>query len=151
MTVSFASSSIEVEPRLVRGFLGFWNPRSLRRERHACDARVELELWRDSQRRIAEWRPATLFLTHFGPWSPVDSHLVALRENMELTSRWARESLEREGSDESREAWFVGQVERELCRTATDADVRAYRLAGRFDLCWRGLARYWRTAPAVNR
>jgi hypothetical protein len=70
---------------------------------------------------------------------------------MELTSRWARESLQREGSDESREAWFVGRVEHELRRTAADADVRAYQLAGRFDLCWRGLARYWRMATAVSR
>jgi glyoxylase-like metal-dependent hydrolase (beta-lactamase superfamily II) len=112
---------------------------------------IDLELWRDSLVRIAAWRPARLFLTHFGPWSSVDSHLAALRENMELTSRWARESLQREGSDESREAWFVGRVEHELRRTAADADVRAYQLAGRFDLCWRGLARYWRTATAVSR
>jgi hypothetical protein len=25
-----------------------------------------------------------------------------------------------------------------------NADTRAYELAGRFDLNWRGLARYWR-------
>jgi len=112
---------------------------------------IDLELWRDSLRRIAEWKPATLFLTHFGAWSPVDGHLAALRENMDLTSRWVHESLGREGSDESREAWFVGQTKRELRRTLTDADARAYEVAARFDLCWRGLARYWRKANAVSR
>ena len=112
---------------------------------------IDLELWRDSLERIAEWRPTTLFLTHFGPWSSIDGHFGALRQNMELTSRWARESLERGDSDESREARFVAQVERELCRTTTGEDARAYRLASRFDLCWRGLARYWVTTTAVNR
>jgi glyoxylase-like metal-dependent hydrolase (beta-lactamase superfamily II) len=105
---------------------------------------IDLTLWRDSLSRIAAWRPATLFLTHFGPWAPVDGHLAALRENMELTSRWVRESLDRDETDESREAWFVGQVERELRRTLTEAEARAYQVAGRFDLSWRGLARYWR-------
>lgn len=105
---------------------------------------IDLELWGDSLARITAWRPATLFLTHFGAWSPVDSHIAALKENMDLTTRWVRESIGREESDESREAWFVDQVDRELRRTLTDVEARGYQVAGRFDLSWRGLARYLR-------
>ncbi len=111
---------------------------------------IDLELWRDSLVRIAQWTPAALFLTHFGLWSAADQHLSALRDSMELTSRWARESLGREGGDASREAWFADRVERELQRVGTDVELRAYQLAGRFDLCWRGLARYWRTGRSLG-
>jgi hypothetical protein len=38
----------------------------------------------------------------------------------------------------------VEEVRRELRRRVSDADAQAYEAAGRFDLSWRGLARYWR-------
>ena len=53
-------------------------------------------------------------------------------------------SLEREGSDEDREAWFTGEIRRELRRRMSETDAHPYEVAGRFDLNWRGLARYWR-------
>jgi glyoxylase-like metal-dependent hydrolase (beta-lactamase superfamily II) len=112
---------------------------------------IDLDLWRTSINRIADWKPAALFLTHFGPWAPVDQHLVALRDSLELTSRWARDSLAQDGDDASREAWFVSQVERAFRLTATKNELDAYRLAGRFDLCWKGLARYWRQSDPVIR
>ena len=104
---------------------------------------VDLEAWRDGLARIDRWRPETLFLTHFGP-SDFAGHLPALRDHIELVGRLARTSLAREGTDEDREAWFADEVRRELGRRMNNADTRAYELAGRFDLNWRGLARYWR-------
>jgi glyoxylase-like metal-dependent hydrolase (beta-lactamase superfamily II) len=104
---------------------------------------VDLEAWRDSLARIERWRPDTLFLTHFGP-SPVSGHLSALGDHLELVSGLAKTSLAREGTDEDREAWFMEQVRGELSRRMNQPDTRAYELAGRFDLNWRGLARYWR-------
>jgi hypothetical protein len=70
--------------------------------------------------------------------------LPALRDHIELGGGLARTSLAREGTDEDREAWFADEVRRELGRRMNNADTRAYELAGRFDLNWRGLARYWR-------
>jgi glyoxylase-like metal-dependent hydrolase (beta-lactamase superfamily II) len=104
---------------------------------------VDLEAWRDGLARIDRWRPETLFLTHFGP-SDFAGHLPALRDHIELVGGLARTSLAREGTDEDREAWFADEVRRELGRRMNNADTRAYELAGRFDLNWRGLARYWR-------
>jgi glyoxylase-like metal-dependent hydrolase (beta-lactamase superfamily II) len=104
---------------------------------------VDLEAWRDSLARIERWRPDTLFLTHFGP-SPVSGHLSALGDHIELVGGLAKTSLAREGTDEDREAWFTEQVRTELSRRMNQPDTRAYELAGRFDLNWRGLARYWR-------
>ena len=104
---------------------------------------VDLESWRDSLARIERWRPDTLFLTHFGP-SPFAGHLSALGDHLGLVSDLAKTSLAREGTDEDREAWFADQVRLELARRMNHPDTRAYELADRFDLNWRGLARYWR-------
>jgi glyoxylase-like metal-dependent hydrolase (beta-lactamase superfamily II) len=105
---------------------------------------IDLEVWRDSLARIGRWRPATLFVTHFGPHAPAAAHLTEMAENLDLTAGLARASLGREGTDQDREAWFTEEVRRELRKRHSEADAQAYEVAGRFDLNWRGLARYWR-------
>ena len=105
--------------------------------------RRQSSLWRESLARIQSWSADTLFLTHFGPHRPVASHLSELLDNLEVTSRLARDSLAREGTDADREAWFGDEWRRMLRRRMDAEDARAYETAGRFDLNWRGLARYW--------
>jgi glyoxylase-like metal-dependent hydrolase (beta-lactamase superfamily II) len=105
---------------------------------------IDLEQWRESFARIGRWRAATLFVTHFGAYSPVAAHLTEMADHLELTAGLVKASLVREGSDEDREAWFTDELRRELRRRVSEADAHAYEVAGRFDLNWRGLARYWR-------
>ena len=105
---------------------------------------IDLEAWRDSLRRIGDRRVDTLFVTHFGPHVSVRAHIAELLDNLELTSGLAKASLAREGTDEEREAWFTDQVRTVLRQRLSEADARSYEVAGRFDLNWRGLARYWR-------
>jgi glyoxylase-like metal-dependent hydrolase (beta-lactamase superfamily II) len=105
---------------------------------------IDLESWGGSLAQIEAWRPSTLFVTHFGPSAPYGMHLAALRDQIDVMAALAKASLARDESDESREAWFCEEVRRELRRRLPDEEVRAYELAGRFDLNWRGLARYWR-------
>ena len=109
---------------------------------------IDLEAWRGSIARISAWRPATLFVTHFGPYAPVAAHLAELAERLEFTSGVVQASLVRPGTDEDREAWFTDEVRRDLRRRMSDAHAQAYEVAGRFDLSWRGLARYWRKKVA---
>jgi glyoxylase-like metal-dependent hydrolase (beta-lactamase superfamily II) len=104
---------------------------------------IEIEQWRESLATISAWQPDTLFLTHFGPSSPMAPHITELLDHLELVSEWVRASLTRDEADEARETWFAEQV-RNLLRRRSDADGQAYEVAGRFDLSWRGLARYWR-------
>ena len=92
----------------------------------------------------AAWRPDTLFITHFGPYAPIAAHLTEMADHLELTSGLVKASLARGGDDESREAWFTNEIRRELRRRMSESDAQAYEVAGRFDLSWRGLARYWR-------
>ena len=105
---------------------------------------INLELWRESVARIAEWKPATLFLTHFGPVAPVPAHVAEFLDRLDLVAGLAKTSLDRPGSDAEREEWFVDQLRGELRQVMPEDEVRAYEVAGRFDLSWRGLARYWR-------
>ena len=110
---------------------------------------VDLEAWHHSLGLIDRWRPETLFLTHFGPSSPAGHHLSSLREHITLTSGLAKRSLARDGTDADREAWFADELRGELTRRMNAADAHAYEVAGRFDLNWRGLARYWRKKGAT--
>jgi glyoxylase-like metal-dependent hydrolase (beta-lactamase superfamily II) len=104
---------------------------------------IDLELWLHSLRTIEARRPETLFLTHFGPSAPPGPHLTELRDHLERAARLVEASLKREGSDADREAWFADRVRSELGRMS-EADARSYEVAARFDLSWRGLARYFR-------
>jgi len=105
---------------------------------------IDLEAWSESLNRIQAFGADTIFLTHFGPVSPVTSHIGALRENLATASRLVNESLVRSGTDEEREAWFMSECRRALRRHMDEDDAQLYESAGRFDLSWRGLARYWR-------
>jgi glyoxylase-like metal-dependent hydrolase (beta-lactamase superfamily II) len=105
---------------------------------------INLEIWDESLRTIEAWRPDTLFLTHFGPYGGASPHIAELRDHLALAADLVRRSLDREGSDEDRETWFSEELRRELLRRLADAEGRSYEIAGRLDLSWRGLARYWR-------
>jgi glyoxylase-like metal-dependent hydrolase (beta-lactamase superfamily II) len=105
---------------------------------------IDLEAWRGSLKRIESWGAGTLFLTHFGPSSPVAPHVRELADHLEVTRHLAAASLAQEGTDESRDQWFVQEVRRLVRRRMNEADAEAYEVAGRFDLNWRGLARYLR-------
>ena len=105
---------------------------------------IDLELWRASVACIAAWGPETLFLTHFGPHAPSRSHLTELADHLDRVAELAKVSLARDESDEAREQWFTEAIRRELRRSMEERAARAYEAAGRFDLSWRGLARYLR-------
>jgi glyoxylase-like metal-dependent hydrolase (beta-lactamase superfamily II) len=111
---------------------------------------IDLEIWRDSLARIGAWGADTLFVTHFGPHAPARAHLTEMLEHLDLVGGLAKSSLAIEGSDADREAWYTEALRRELRKRMTDTDARAYEVAGRFDLNWRGLARYWRKREPRN-
>jgi glyoxylase-like metal-dependent hydrolase (beta-lactamase superfamily II) len=105
---------------------------------------VDLEVWHDSLARIERWGADTLFLTHFGPSSPVAPHLGEVADHLARVRSLAEQSLTRDDNDEGKEQWFAGELRRILRQHMPEADAQAYEAAGRFDLNWRGLARYLR-------
>lgn len=105
---------------------------------------IDLEGWAKSWEEIQKRRPERLFLTHFGAADHVDEHLKELRERLEEWSMTVRESLKDGQTDAERAAQFTQQVKTKLKRQMSDQDVNRYVRAGAVDLCWSGLARYWR-------
>jgi glyoxylase-like metal-dependent hydrolase (beta-lactamase superfamily II) len=103
---------------------------------------IDSPLWFDSLDTIERWRPQSLFLTHFGVTDSAAAHLAELRDRLDFTLRLAREAMAVSSDDAIREQWFVERIRKEIERHASDADRRAYEVAGRFDLNWRGLERY---------
>src|SRR5262245_52079146 len=113
---------------------------------------IDLETWARSLSTIDQWQADALLVTHFGPASSVRRHLTEMRDHLDLVGHLSKQSLRIEGEDEVKEDWFVDQVRQELRRSLSDADASSYEISGRFDLNWRGLARYWRKKePSVSR
>jgi len=103
---------------------------------------IDLPAWSRSLDVIEQWRPETLFLTHFGPSGQTGSHLSELRDHLQLVERLARDVIAATSDEAAREAQFIDAIRREIGRRATADDLRIYEMAGRFDLNWRGIARY---------
>jgi len=61
---------------------------------------IDLEVWRESLARIGAWRAGTLFVTHFGPYVPVDPHLTEMADQLSLVAGLVKASLARAGSDD---------------------------------------------------
>ena len=105
---------------------------------------IDLEAWTESWQRIRERRPERLFLTHFGAADHIGEHLEELRERLEEWSIVVRESLNDGQTDAERAAQFAQHVTTKLKRQASEQDANRYARGAALELCWYGLARYWR-------
>jgi len=105
---------------------------------------IDLELWAASLDTIEAWHPQTLFLTHFGPVDRPTAHIAELRDHMQFCERVTREALASGADESAMESMFVDRVRAEMLRRLSPAEASGYELAGRFDLNWRGMARYVR-------
>jgi glyoxylase-like metal-dependent hydrolase (beta-lactamase superfamily II) len=105
---------------------------------------IDPEAWARSWEIIQERRPERLFLTHFGAADHIREHLEELRERLEEWSIAVRESLNDGQSDAERAAQFAQQVATKLKRHMSEQDATRYARGAALDLCWYGLARYWR-------
>jgi hypothetical protein len=65
-------------------------------------------------------------------------------KNLETTAGIVRARLSEPGTDEEKSRRFADDLQRELRRHMTDAQLAAYVAAAPPELLWLGLARYWR-------
>jgi glyoxylase-like metal-dependent hydrolase (beta-lactamase superfamily II) len=106
---------------------------------------VDLERWRDSEARILEWDPDTLFLTHFGPFNGARLHFQELMDRLVQWSQAARRLVNDSTlSEDEREQRFVAEAVQDLRRVVGVAEAEQYSRAGSVAYSWQGLARYWR-------
>jgi len=96
---------------------------------------VDVEAWLDSLHTVADWRPQTLCLTHFGPVTDVEEQLHRIR-----TALLDEAELAREGNEED----FVRTLDERVRAEADEAGAASYAQAAPLDQLWQGLERYWR-------
>jgi glyoxylase-like metal-dependent hydrolase (beta-lactamase superfamily II) len=105
---------------------------------------IDLAAWRESADRLIEWRPATLFVTHFGPYNEVVAQIRQLMDRLEDWASTARSLVVRTDlNDDQRLEVFVKAVRLDLRRHMSESDAESYERAGRLDYSWQGLKRYW--------
>ncbi len=109
---------------------------------------IDVEAWQTSLNLIGDWRPETLFLTHFGPVSDAASHLEHYRQVLADAAGLVARSLAAGEADEGRVADFVSRMRADARRSLSERDAVALELAAPFDQIWAGLARYWRKKTA---
>jgi glyoxylase-like metal-dependent hydrolase (beta-lactamase superfamily II) len=106
---------------------------------------IDLEAWRESVAKIRAWKPETVFITHFGPYSGVAEHLDYFEASLRDVAEIAKRAIDSDVSDEAKYATFKADVEAYVHRAGvTDDDVRPLEHVGPLEFNWRGLVRYWR-------
>jgi glyoxylase-like metal-dependent hydrolase (beta-lactamase superfamily II) len=105
---------------------------------------IELELWSASLDRVAAWRPAQLFLTHFGPSGGVERHLAVMRERLTYWAEWVRARLGTGDDEDASARAFHAAVGIDVRRHFGETAARRFDQAVGVRYCWAGLARYWR-------
>jgi hypothetical protein len=97
---------------------------------------IDVEAWRDSLQRIAEWRPERLAITHFGAYEDVDAQLSDVGSRLDA---WA-ERARTEDQDT-----FIAGVRRDIeLSGGPDVLLATYAQAAPPDQLHAGLERYWR-------
>ena len=105
---------------------------------------IDIEAWRESERKILAWNPDTLFLTHFGPHQGVRQHFDGMFENLAEWSRIVRRVLADAAlGDDDRQRRFTDEVSRDLIRRVGETEAADYTKAGGLNYSYQGLARYW--------
>ena len=109
---------------------------------------IDLETWGKSLDLILARKPAKLFLTHFGIAEPVEEHVAELRERLAQWGGIVRESLLSGADDAARAIQFATEVQADLQKHFSAPEAVQYVKGAGLDLCWMGLARYWRKRDA---
>ena len=100
---------------------------------------IDLEAWRASLKLIEAWRPRSLAVTHFGYFEDVESHLAALREQLDQASAMAG-NLD--------EATFASMIRATVGGSTGPETAAAYEQAMPPAQSFHGLARYFREQVA---
>lgn len=108
---------------------------------------VDLEAWRPSLDRILDWRPESLFLTHFGEVRDPRAHIEAMWKRLLEWSEAVRESLEHPGSDDARADRFL-EEQLEIVASGLRPEQLRWIEQDAIRSSWFGLARYWRKRQA---
>jgi glyoxylase-like metal-dependent hydrolase (beta-lactamase superfamily II) len=106
---------------------------------------IDLTLWADSLRRVRELAPRTLYLTHFGQFTDVDSHLIQTHDRLLAWADLVEASRDR-GDDRDAiidELRHFGDAELRA-GSSDQSSIPRYELATPYYMSVDGLLRYLR-------
>jgi glyoxylase-like metal-dependent hydrolase (beta-lactamase superfamily II) len=104
---------------------------------------IDIEGWQHSLDRIEAWQPVSLFLAHFGPFTPARAHLSRYRSVLAAQAELVRALLKSARTSDQQISDFVETLRQEARRELPEKEARATELAAPFEQLWHGLARYW--------
>ncbi len=104
---------------------------------------IDLEAWRSSLDTLEGLGAKTLYLTHFGAFEDVESHLKDFRLNLERDFSVARAGIEKGLQGEDLYAYFRGRVESDLYLEGGTELVDRYQMNAPLWMSLQGLERYW--------
>ena len=96
---------------------------------------IDLEAWNASLSLVAEWKPESLGLTHFGSVDEPYAQLATVRDRL---AAWASLARELDAAD------FEAHVREEVAAAVDPGTAAAYLQAVPPEQQWHGLDRYWR-------
>lgn len=105
---------------------------------------IHVERWHESLAVLRAWRPARLFLTHFGPSDDAVWHLDELARRLDAWAAQVRLSLHEDRGDPERAQAFQEAEFAALSAELAGPDRTPYEQMGQPKPSWYGLARYWR-------
>lgn len=109
---------------------------------------VDTKVWRNSVEKIAAWRPARLYLPHFGVFADVERHLFRFADELAIWQNQIGHVLQfGGGTDREHAVQFEADLLDRLVRKMPAEVVRRYQLIGDPQSGWLGLARYLRVSP----
>ncbi len=105
---------------------------------------IDLEAWGRTLDLLRQLDPRFLLVTHFGAAVAPAEYIEEYRARLLHWAEIVRDGLAG-GEDEATQiARLRAYAEAELGPQATDEDKATYQQAAPLELCWHGLARYWR-------
>ncbi|MCL4454754.1 MAG: MBL fold metallo-hydrolase [Deinococcus sp.] len=105
---------------------------------------IHVEGWRETLARIRSLGLDTLYLTHFGAYTDVESHLDTLEETLHRWSQWIKNQLRSGKAQEQITPLFEHKVAAELLQAGlSQAEVSEYEIADPAWMSVQGLSRYW--------
>ena len=105
---------------------------------------IDLEAWRDSLAKIREWKPETVFITHFGPYGGAAQHLDHMDTSLGNVAEMARRAIQTDASDEAKYDQFKTDVFAYVRSAVDEQEMKPLEFVGPLEFNWRGLVRYWK-------
>lgn len=105
---------------------------------------IDVEAWRGSLATIREWKPETVFITHFGAYGGAAEHLDHFETSLGEIAEMARRIIQSDASEEAKLEQFRAEVFAYVRRSVDEEDIKPLEFVGPLEFNWRGLVRYWK-------